>query len=546
MLLHPRVRTARLVLLIASVLCCACGLLATAAPPAHALDATALRATLSREMLRGGFPFAGAYVRDLDTGTALYAHKEDVARPPASVEKLYTTSTTLLRFGAATRFHTQVVATGALDSQGVWRGDLYLRGAGDPTLGQAQIVTLAQTIAAQSGIHRVAGSVLGDESVFDSLRGSSRTGYAVDRDIVGVLSGVAVARGFSRDGSPPTEAARRLAKALRAAGVAVDGASGAGTAPAEAPEVAGIDSPPVGDLIRFTNVPSDNFDAEMLLKRLGASFGGAGTTQAGVAVVRSQLATFGVHPRIVDGSGLSRADRTTPRQVVRLLERMSGTEVAHDVPGVAAGRRTDRDDAPPDARHGRAGPLPDEDRDAARGQRARRLLPDDRRPQRRVRDAHVDPVHHPRAPRPGPDDRGDRHLRELGFLVGDHWAGKSTRISAPPSADSPTAISASCRRACWATSARPSPEPRRSAAASPSTRWNGSKIRSRSASGMPGPSSSTSSRRPAPVHRRASVTRTWPSARPWRTAFSTRLSTSIRRPGSQPRDRRPAPRAARR
>jgi D-alanyl-D-alanine carboxypeptidase/D-alanyl-D-alanine-endopeptidase (penicillin-binding protein 4) len=81
------------------------------------------------------------------------------------------------------------------------------------------------------------------------------------------------------------------------------------------------------DLVRLTNVPSDNFDAEMLLKTLGAHFGAGGTTPAGVAVVRSQLATFGVHPRIVDGSGLSRADRTTPRQVVRLLERMQGAEV---------------------------------------------------------------------------------------------------------------------------------------------------------------------------------------------------------------------------
>ena len=36
------------------------------------------------------------------------------------------------------------------------------------------------------------------------------------------------------------------------------------------------------DLIRLTNVPSDNFLAEMLLKDLGAEFAGAGTTAAGV------------------------------------------------------------------------------------------------------------------------------------------------------------------------------------------------------------------------------------------------------------------------
>jgi D-alanyl-D-alanine carboxypeptidase/D-alanyl-D-alanine-endopeptidase (penicillin-binding protein 4) len=62
----------------------------------------------------------------------------------------------------------------------------------------------------------------------------------------------------------------------------------------------------------------------MLLKGLGAAFAGSGTTAAGAAVVRAQMArTFAIHPRLEDGSGLSRRDRTSPKQVVSLLSQLS-------------------------------------------------------------------------------------------------------------------------------------------------------------------------------------------------------------------------------
>ena len=293
---------------------------------ASAISAPTLQAKLAREMRHAG-GFSGAYVRDLDSRRTLFAAKADAPRAPASVEKLYTTASALMRFGPDATLPTTVAGRGFLDPDGVWRGDLYLRGGGDPTLGPDDLQRLSRALDA-AGILRVDGSVLGDESRFDLLRGSFDTGGAYDRDIGGVLSALALNRGFAKDGRPAAQAARQFAKVLRADGIRVEGASGGGGAPAGAQALASAASPPMRDLIRLTNVPSDNFLAEMLLKDLGAEFAGAGTTAAGAGVVRTQLAALGVTSQVVDGSGLSRADRTTPRQVVHLLEAMHGQDVA--------------------------------------------------------------------------------------------------------------------------------------------------------------------------------------------------------------------------
>ena len=296
------------------------------AGPASAISTPTLQAKLALEMRHAG-GFAGAFVRDLDSQRTLFEARADAPRAPASVEKLYTTASVLMRFGPDATLPTAVAGRGFLDPDGVWRGDLYLHGGGDPTLAGDDLQRLSLALGA-AGILRVEGSVLGDESRFDVLRGSFDTGGAYDRDIGGVLSALALNRGFSKDGQPAAQAARQFAKALRADGVRVEGRSGAGETPADARELASVASPPMRDLIRMTNVPSDNFLAEMLVKDLGAEFAGAGTTAAGIGVMRTQLAAFGVTPQVLDGSGLSRADRTTPRQVVHLLEAMHGQEIA--------------------------------------------------------------------------------------------------------------------------------------------------------------------------------------------------------------------------
>src|SRR5262249_39749536 len=159
------------------------------------------------------------------------------------------------------------------------------------------------------------------------LRGGPRTGGAYDPDVGGVLGALTVGRGFSkRPGGPALAAARAFVRALRADGVHVSGRTGVATAPSTARTVARARSPRMSDLIRMTNAPSDNFMAETLAKTIGlASGSGAGTTAAGMARVSGEMRALGLHPTLVDGSGLSRADRTSAADVAGLIQAMHGT-----------------------------------------------------------------------------------------------------------------------------------------------------------------------------------------------------------------------------
>jgi D-alanyl-D-alanine carboxypeptidase/D-alanyl-D-alanine-endopeptidase (penicillin-binding protein 4) len=297
---------------------------------------------LNRGMRQAG-SYSGAYVVDLTAGQSLYSHNANTGRLPASVEKLYTTTTALQRFGGGASLTTAILGNGQLQGH-TYVGTLYLRGGGDPTFGAASFdaanygagATMQQLISellSATGIRALQGTIVADETMFDGDRGTPATNNQPSTDVEGELTGLAYDRGWSNlsgtllDAHPALDAGLALVSALQAAGVKVASQTPvrAGATPAGATTLAQVSSPSMASLLSLTNTPSDNFFAEMLLKDIGARFGSGGTTAAGAAVVRAQMATrFGIRPRLDDGSGLSRYDLTTPVQVVTLLRGMAG------------------------------------------------------------------------------------------------------------------------------------------------------------------------------------------------------------------------------
>jgi D-alanyl-D-alanine carboxypeptidase/D-alanyl-D-alanine-endopeptidase (penicillin-binding protein 4) len=292
-----------------------------------------------------------AYVLDLNTGRSLFSWVAGTGRLPASVEKLYTTSTALLRFGPNATLTTRVLGAGSFDRHHGFHGILWLKGGGDPTFGSsgfdqsaygtgATVGQLAANLIRQTGIKSVHGRIVGDDTYFDTDRGTPATGDQPDLvDVEGLLSALAYDRGFATfDGTvgqsrPALYATQQFVGALQARGVTIPSSTAVytGRAPVRASQLAAVRSPRISKLIQLTNTPSDNYFAEMLLKGIGAKFGGAGTTAAGAAVVRSDLASqFGIHPQLNDGSGLSRSDYSSPVQLVSLLRQLADNRAFTD------------------------------------------------------------------------------------------------------------------------------------------------------------------------------------------------------------------------
>ena len=277
----------------------------------------------------------GALAVDLATGLPVYSHNLTLPLIPASNEKLAVTYAALHAFGPAYQFETQVIAEGEQEGA-LWRGDLILKGYGDPTLSSLRLNALAAQIRGY-GITRVTGRLVGDESFFDSKRTAPgwKSWFFINESPP--LSALTADRGRYRgrtSRNPAQAAAELFREALLAAGVSITGRTVVGKATDGALPLASSSSLPLLHVLRFMNRESDNFTAEVLLKHLGTQLTDQGTTFAGAAVVRQilteqQIPVGGV--RIVDGSGLSRLNRLTPAMLVAMLQKGYADPLVRDV-----------------------------------------------------------------------------------------------------------------------------------------------------------------------------------------------------------------------
>jgi D-alanyl-D-alanine carboxypeptidase len=256
-------------------------------------------------------------------GEVLYRHRDWVARPPASNEKLLLSMALLDRIDPATTIPTRVLATRALDANGVLDGNLWILGSGDPEVGPRDIKDLADQLAA-NGLRRVRGRVMGATGPF--ARDWFAPGWRDYFPTYYIALPTALTFRFNRspNGStindPERRAAAALRRQLRGRGIRVSGRPGMGPAPGGLTGLATIESDPFFAMMHRMNLVSSNFRAEVFGKYLGSlARGGHGTIAKGARTIAAFVAGHGLKVDANDGSGLSYSNRVSTDTIVRLL-----------------------------------------------------------------------------------------------------------------------------------------------------------------------------------------------------------------------------------
>lgn len=341
-------------------------------------------------------------VQNLTTGEVIDSYRPDHVVPPASVMKLLTTGAALEMLGPNYRFPTYLEYTGEIE-EGVLKGNLYIRGCCDPSLGwKGQTAFLNRWVNAvkKAGIRKIEGAVVADMTMLDGdaqnpawlcedagnyyapgifalnyygntmniVLKSGEPGsvativstepkvedvYFINRVRCGnitydgaFVSGLPYSRERYLTGAVPSNLgtfgikgdlpnpglllARHFTDRLREAGVSVfrDAAYEADYNPLAPPrqQLYTHYSEPLSELLKETNVNSNNLYAEAIFRYLGTRYALPGTIHNSQDFLRDYWRRRGVNIQnaiIKDGCGLAPQDAASAKTFVQLLTIMS-------------------------------------------------------------------------------------------------------------------------------------------------------------------------------------------------------------------------------
>ncbi|MBR5298397.1 MAG: D-alanyl-D-alanine carboxypeptidase/D-alanyl-D-alanine-endopeptidase [Parabacteroides sp.] len=138
----------------------------------NAQNLTSIEQLLQSSYMRGAS--FSLIIKDLQTGENVYAYDIDRQLSPASVLKIVATSTALDILGEDYRFPTSLQYDGSI-KDGILDGNLYIKGSGDPSLGSSHFAPNEKlflnnwiTALQKKGITQINGSIISDESIFDT------------------------------------------------------------------------------------------------------------------------------------------------------------------------------------------------------------------------------------------------------------------------------------------------------------------------------------------------------------------------------------------
>ena len=264
-------------------------------------------------------------------GEVLFRRDAKEGRPPASVQKLLLSMAMFDLDGSDHQIKTALAAKPFTGN--VLRGNLWVLGKGDPSVSSkagsgrrdfpTRLGLFVKRIRSE-GITRVTGSVAASKGYFSRDWDAPGWRPSFQKEEVALPTALTI-DGNSRNGrfirQPERILARKLTQRLRKKGVRVEGKSKVGRPPQGVTGFAVVKSAPLWVLARGMNKISNNFFAEVLGKRLGARvFDAPGTIGKGARAVESFARSQGVSLRAFDSSGLSFANRVSPRSLVRLLD----------------------------------------------------------------------------------------------------------------------------------------------------------------------------------------------------------------------------------